>query len=101
MSQYHLTTGASADLTEIVAYYRDKSPAAGDRLLDAILRRCRLLAVSPMSGTPRADLGPTVRSAVVAPYLVFFRPVADGVQILRVIHGARNIDAGMFSDDAD
>ena len=25
-------------------------------------------------------------------YLVFYRPVADGIEILRVLHGARDID---------
>jgi toxin ParE1/3/4 len=31
-------------------------------------------------------------------YLVFYRPVADGVEIVRVLHGARDIQS-ILSDD--
>jgi plasmid stabilization system protein ParE len=37
-----------------------------------------------------------LRSVVVQPYLIFFRPTNGGIEVVRVIHGARNIDPSMF-----
>ena len=31
-------------------------------------------------------------------YLVFFRPVVDGIEIIRVLHGSRDIDAILMND---
>jgi toxin ParE1/3/4 len=96
MSTFHFTPEADADLDEITDYYRDKSPKAGRRLLDAIELRFRLLAAHPRMGTPRGDLGSDVRTSPVRPYVIYFRPADDGVVILRVIHGSRDIDPSMF-----
>jgi toxin ParE1/3/4 len=96
MSAFHLTREADADLDEIIDYYRDKSRAAGRRLLNAIEKQCRLLARLPGMGQPRDQFGPGVRSSAVWPYVIYFRPVANGVQILRVLHGTRHVDPSMF-----
>jgi toxin ParE1/3/4 len=96
MRRFCLTPEAVADLDEILEYYADKSPAYAERLVAQIEKRCRLLAHSPMMGTPRERFGPGVRTSAVAPYVIYFRPDDDGVQILRIFHGARDIDAGMM-----
>jgi plasmid stabilization system protein ParE len=31
------------------------------------------------------------------PYLILYRVIADGVQIVRVLHGARDIDSALFA----
>jgi plasmid stabilization system protein ParE len=33
-----------------------------------------------------------VRRHVVGNYLIYYRPIADGVEILHVVHGARDQD---------
>jgi plasmid stabilization system protein ParE len=38
-----------------------------------------------------------MRSIVVVPYLIFYRVREDSVQIVRVLHGHRDIEA-MFTD---
>ena len=96
MSRFRLTPQAEADLEAMAEYYRDKSPAAGDRVAVAIEQRCRRAAAHPLMGTPREELGAGVRTSPVAPYLIFYRPEPGGVQVLRVVHGARDIDPPMF-----
>jgi toxin ParE1/3/4 len=34
-------------------------------------------------------------------YVVFYRPVADGIEIIRVLHGASDIDATLRSEIAE
>lgn len=51
------------------------------------------LADFPESGTPRSELGPGLRSLVVGHYLVLYRVGPDSVDIVRVVHGARELRA--------
>jgi toxin ParE1/3/4 len=42
-------------------------------------------------GRERIDIAPLVRSFPVNNYLIFYRLIEEGIEIVRVIHGARNI----------
>lgn len=65
--------------------------AAADRMVDRIDRKIALLAEHPKTGRSREELGPNMRSAPVGPYLIIYWPLADGVEILRIVHGARDL----------
>jgi toxin ParE1/3/4 len=47
-----------------------------------------------MTGRARDELAPGVRSFPFGRYVVFYVPRNDGVDVVRVLHGARDIDAG-------
>jgi len=49
------------------------------------------LAIVPNIGRARPELGKDVRSFPVRKYLLFYRPITGGIELLRVIHGARNL----------
>jgi toxin ParE1/3/4 len=49
------------------------------------------LLINPGIGRERIDIAPLVRSFPVSNYLIFYRLLNEGIEILRVIHGARNI----------
>jgi toxin ParE1/3/4 len=98
MSSFHYTAQAEADLDQITDYYSATSPAAGLRVLNAIEARCRQLANHPRMGRVREDLGPGVRSSTVLRYVIFFRATTDGIDVLRVLHGARDIGPEMFDN---
>ena len=83
---------AANDLMEIwLAIARDDESAA-DRLLDRFEETCRRLADSPALGRSRDELAPGLRSFPIARYVIFYRPVKNGIEIARVLHGARDLE---------
>ena len=91
MIEPRLTEQAEADLDDLWAYIAAKNLAAADRLVDAVLDGSRLHVRFPDSGQSRDDLQPGIRCFIVSFYIVFYRPVEDTIEVLRVLHGARDI----------
>ena len=85
------TSRAHLDLVEIASYIAEENPAAADRWLDTIGEKCQLLAQRPELGRKRPDLAVELRSFPVGHYVIFYRPISDGIQVIRVLHGARDI----------
>lgn len=85
------TAQAEEDLIEIWIYIAQDNPRAADRVLDDIEQRFHALAYNPLMGRLRPDIAPELRYFVVGSYLILYRTVEDGIQIVRVIHGARDL----------
>ena len=85
------TSQAHWDLVKVGIDVGRNNPGAADQLLDEIEARCRLLAQFPEMGRKWEELAPGLRSMVVGNYVIFYRPVADGIQVIRVLHGARDL----------
>ena len=84
---------AETDLDDIWWHIAQDNPDAADRLLDTIDERCKTLAQFPYIGTSRDDLLPNLRSLPVGNYLIFYLPLPDGIEVVRVLAGMRDIDA--------
>ncbi|HKQ46493.1 MAG TPA: type II toxin-antitoxin system RelE/ParE family toxin [Phycisphaerae bacterium] len=84
---------ANSDLLEIWLYIAQDSVDAADRLVESIDEKSSILATQSMMGRARPDLGENIRSFAVGDYLVFYLPLDDGIELLRVFHGARDIPA--------
>jgi toxin ParE1/3/4 len=84
---------AETDILEIWDYIADDSLAAADRWVDQLGEQFRVLATQPMMGRARDELVPGVRSFPFGHYVVFYMPLDDGIDVVRVLHGARDIDA--------
>ncbi|TIW91121.1 MAG: type II toxin-antitoxin system RelE/ParE family toxin [Mesorhizobium sp.] len=84
---------AEEDLISIWLHVAHDSEAAADRLLDRIEARWLHLATYPLSGAPRDDISPGIRHLLVGDYLTLYRVGGDAIEILRVLHGHRNIEA--------
>ena len=93
MSEYRLTEEARQDLDEIWLYIAEDNPSAADGFLDTLYERFVLLAQQPFLGRARLELAPHLRSFPVGNYVIFYRPIDDGVEIARVLRGSRDIDA--------
>ncbi len=93
MSRFTLSDLARTDLAEIVENAAFDKPLAARRLLRGFFERFRLLAEFPKLGEKRDDLRSNLCSFSVGNYVVFYTPDVDGVRIVRVVHGARNITA--------
>jgi toxin ParE1/3/4 len=90
---------AQSDLVEIWDYIADDSEARADAFLDRIDQKFRTLAQRPGLGRARDELAEGLRSFPVGRYVVFYRPLPEGVEIVRVLHGARDLTAAFFADD--
>jgi toxin ParE1/3/4 len=93
MAFVHTRPQAEADLEEIWWYIAQDNPDAADVLLDQIEERCAVVAQFPLMGTARHDLLPSLRSLAVGNYVVFYLPLNGGIEVARVLHGRRDLDA--------
>jgi toxin ParE1/3/4 len=84
---------AEEDYREIWHYIAYDNPAAADRLLRKIDAKLGLYAANPRMGTARDNLAPGLRSFPVGNYLVFYRITPEGIEVARVLHGARDLRA--------
>ncbi len=66
-------------------------PAAATRMVERLAAGVARLADFPESGRARPEIGAGARSVVVGRYLVLYRINGEFVDIVRVIHGAREI----------
>lgn len=97
MSRVTKTVQAERDLDEIWLHIALDNIDAADGLLDAIDKNCRNLARQPLMGRSRPELAFDLRSLPVGRYVIFYAPSAHGIQVVRVLHGARDLPA--ISDD--
>ncbi len=95
MSKTRYLPEAREDLTSIWWYVLRESGSTetADRVLDRLDDACQLLGAQPDMGQLRDELTPGIRSFAVGKYAVFYTPVATGVEIVQIIHGARDIPA--------
>ena len=94
MALYHETSQARDDLSAVIEFIAADNPDAAERFLTRIASDYRRLAEAPNIGRSRDELVPGVRSFPVANgnYLVFNRPLSDGILVLRLLHSARDVD---------
>ena len=93
---FRFTPAAEADLAELMDYVAAANPVAALCLIDRIEKACRMLGELPLLGQARPELAPEARSWVVGNYLILYRPRPDGIDIVRVVHGARYLDDLVF-----
>jgi toxin ParE1/3/4 len=101
MNRVVVAPSARDDLDRIWDYIaiESESPIAAEKLLDRIHETFAQIARNPGSGTTCEWLRPGLRRFPVWPYIIFYTPQRDAVEILRVLHGARNIEALFGGDD--
>jgi toxin ParE1/3/4 len=84
------TPEAIADL-EIWSYIATDDVTAADRIIDALHERFVLLAKNPEIGELQTLLADgTYRRFTYHSYVIYYRPVDDGIVLVRVLHGARD-----------
>lgn len=88
---------ATTDILDIWDYIADDSVEQADRWVDRLDEKLALIATQPLMGRARVELDAEVRSLSFGRYVIFYVPTHDGIDVLRVLHSARDIDA-MFSD---
>jgi toxin ParE1/3/4 len=90
---------AQADLLDIWNFIASDSFDKADQLLKKIDSQLKMLASNPGMGTKRDSLAPNLRSFPLGNYLIFYRSINQGIEVIRVIHGARDIQSLFEEDD--
>jgi toxin ParE1/3/4 len=83
---------ASEDLTEIWSYIADDSVSNADAFIDKLYETIQLLARQPGSGRRREDLASGILSFSFGRYIIFYRVIVSAIEVVRVLHGARDIE---------
>lgn len=82
---------AFADLIEIWEYIADDSPASATRFLGLVEDTLDGLARQPSMGRARDELADHLRSFPIGRYVVYYLPLDDGIDLVRMLHGSRDI----------
>ena len=89
---------ALADLAQIWAYIAQDSPDQADAFADVLADKFLALARRPGIGRLRPELVSGLRSFTVGRYVVFYLATSRSIEIVRVLHGSRDI-MGIFEDE--
>jgi toxin ParE1/3/4 len=94
---------AKRDLIGLADYIAHDNLDAAERFLDAANAAIRFLARTPGAGAKREYLNPALDGLRMWPvksfekHLIFYRVIPNGLEIVRVLHSARDIEA-VFED---
>jgi len=86
------TAQAEEDLIDIWLYIAQDNPGAADHLLDEIEEKFSLLADHPQLGPARPDIAEDCRYFPVGSYLILYRLIPDGIEVVRVVQGSRRLE---------
>lgn len=95
MSRVLFTRAARDDLIDIWTHIAADDPAAADGVLDKLDEVASYLIQNPEMGPARDDIRPGLRYLVSGSYLLLYRIVGDDVEIVRAVHGRRDL-YGLF-----
>lgn len=93
MKRLSYRPAALADLRSIALYIAEDNPPRALSFVDELRARATQAAERPESFPARDDLAPGLRAARLGRYLIFFLNLPEEVEIVRVLHGARDLRA--------
>ena len=100
MNRYIISPAASRDLNEILDYFITRNNDAGEQFVQAFGRKCQNLAKFPNIGRSYDDLAPSIRGIPLEKYIILYRTTDEGIEIVRVVSGYRNLkELFLESDD--
>lgn len=82
---------ARNDLMAIGTYIADDDPVRAESFVAELEATARQTAERPRSFPARDDISAGLRAAVHGRYMLLFRELEDEVRIVRVVHGARDL----------
>lgn len=83
---------AELDLLDIWDYIADDTQERANEFLDRIEGKLQTLAQNPGLGKRRENLLAGLQSFPIGNYVVFYREIEDGIDVIRILHGSRDIE---------
>lgn len=101
MSRVRFSPAARLDLDGILTHLNGQSSDRARTFLTSFKLSRDTYALSPLLGPSAEGYAPGLRCFTVWNYVCFYRPVANGIQIVRILHGARDIPRIFESESPD
>ncbi|OFX08211.1 MAG: hypothetical protein A2516_11365 [Alphaproteobacteria bacterium RIFOXYD12_FULL_60_8] len=79
-------------MDELLSYIAKDNPNAAEKILILLKQKFALLADSPRIGAKRDELLQGGLCLPVGSYVIFYRQLSDHVEIVRILHGAGDLD---------
>ncbi|MBD2447545.1 type II toxin-antitoxin system RelE/ParE family toxin [Nostoc sp. FACHB-152] len=98
MKQHIISPAASLDLAEIIDYFTIRNIEAGERFIDEFEKKCKYLANFPNMGRSYANINNDLRGVPLDGYIILYRIIDSGIEIVRVVSGYRNLES-LFAED--
>jgi toxin ParE1/3/4 len=96
-----LSRRAQEDLFETWEYIAEHDELAADHYIDYLRERAMELLEFPELGRMRNEICPELRSLLARNHLLFYRIHSDEIQILRILHGSRDLPNQEFPDSPE
>ena len=92
MARLLWTLPAKNDLDDIYDYIAltDGRPATAEGVVRGIHEACQRYADGPSQGEARSDFGDNYRVGLYKRWVIIYRPIEDGIEILRLVDGSRD-----------
>ncbi len=93
MARVICTSLALRDLTTIANWLADHNLDSALKFYDEVDRILILLSHHPLMGEAVDHLSPEIWRHTLGDYLIFYRPVDEGIELIRILHGSRDINS--------
>ena len=99
MKRHLISQPAIKDLEEIIDYFSSRNLEAGERFINEFEKKCKYLANFPNIGPSYDHLKASLRGLSLAGYIIFYRIIDDGIEIIRVVSGYRDLESLFLEDE--
>ena len=90
------TRQSREDYIAIEDYVAEDSPQNAAMIIRLFDEKLQLLARNTLLGRPRPELATKLRSWNVHRFVLFYRPIEDGIILVRVLHASMDITPRLF-----
>ena len=98
MSTAKFTLLARLDLKEIRDFIAQDNKKIASRYMHILKQKCEILAISPGLGICKEEYC-GLHKFPVDNYLIFYRPSKTGIEVIRILHGKRDIKSILNPED--
>ncbi|MFW9258354.1 plasmid stabilization protein [Nostoc sp. KVJ20] len=99
MTQHIISPEASQDLSTIIDYFVRMNIDAGEHFIEKFDKKCKYLANFPNMGRSYGNIKPDLRGVPLDHYIILYRVINTGIEIVRVVNGYQNLESLFAESD--
>ena len=90
---------AEQDLEAIGNYIARDNPRRALTFIREIRQQCKQISERPTTYLLRSEVGENIRSRVFGRYIIYFAAIDESVRIVRILHGAMDVNSNFDSSN--